>query len=265
MDVGVATIIAAVIGGSAIVAAGSSGRRRHPNATSPTASGSWRQAQRWLVLVGVIGCLAILALRAAPEPSMKDDDASMERSTSIRAEYPYSRHRRSFSQGEGSQPYRGEVPLPMAATHNRWRTSLMGDLVRAVRSLWTDSPPIEAFHGAETRHPEWAPAMEALVRARFGASAVARASLPGLQIESIDCRSSSCRLLISYPRELENGGRGVLQRFVRASGRLAATTMILGERRDDVSDWRSLDVLIVFSPEEIDPNRYKTRMSQASR
>ena len=55
------------------------------------------------------------------------------------------------------------------------------------------------------------------------------------------------RPLPQRARRRRDGEGGVLQRFIRATGRLADTTMILDEARDPATDRRSLDVLVVFS------------------
>jgi hypothetical protein len=175
----------------------------------------------------------------------------------------------------GRERYTAEVPFPAAAERHRWRYSLWGEVMLAIYKLWGEHPRVDPglMHVAENRHADWAPVMEDLLQDRFSADIAVSAGVTGLEAHRIDCRTSSCRIQLEYPTSLDQvyvvpherpaddgvwlGGRSLpLEHFLRMTGPLGAITQIYGAPGEGTADPRLVDVVVFFSAEEIDPNRY---------
>ena len=183
----------------------------------------------------------------------------------------------------GRDTYTAEVPFPAATEEHRWRYSLWGEVTAAVMKLWGDHPPDPGqLHGAENRHHDWAPAMEELLHDRFSSDVAAGAGVTGLEARGIDCRTSSCRMQLEYPASLDQvyavphertanngvwlGGRSLpLEHFFRVTGPLGADTQIYGADDDGTGNPRLVVVVVLFSAEEIDPNRYAAWVARRPR
>jgi hypothetical protein len=54
------------------------------------------------------------------------------------------------------------------------------------------------YHAEEARDDAWATSMESHIRRRFGPEIVGQYGLNGLRADAIDCRTSSCRIEVSW-------------------------------------------------------------------
>ena len=107
----------------------------------------------------------------------------------------------------------------------------------------------------------------------FSDAILAGCGLAGLSARQIDCRTSSCRIRVEYPASLDQvyavpvewrakegtwvGGRSLpLEHFLRTTGPLGKVTQLKSARREATADSRFVDVVVLFSADEIDPNRY---------
>jgi hypothetical protein len=125
----------------------------------------------------------------------------------------------------------------------------------------TKSRPRDLYN-AEQRHPTWAPAMEAKLERRFGPELAAR--WPGLKLEQIECRTSSCQVVVSLTEELVATAdarhrsdpvrvpEGVMSQISTETGPFATLTNRLPDRGQPLRE----TYVFVFGDEDIDPLDY---------
>jgi hypothetical protein len=119
-------------------------------------------------------------------------------------------------------------------------------------------------YNAELRHATWAPAMETQLQARFRAQDLA--AFPGLRLAELECRTSSCRVVIEYPQQLmdrlfpEPGQRRgrVINQYIKANGPFATRTNVI----DGTTPGRET-ALLFFGEREIDPRSYPAWVDSA--
>lgn len=119
------------------------------------------------------------------------------------------------------------------------------------------APPWQLYN-AEMRHPVWAPKMEGLLQQRFRPEAMA--SVPGLAVNDIECRISSCRVEYSLTAdELQNLPESEretalikkLNLFSMRNGPIGPITTLAPS-----SSWESKHLIVLFDKDAIDPSGY---------
>ncbi|MDX2052801.1 MAG: hypothetical protein SFV15_10445 [Polyangiaceae bacterium] len=155
----------------------------------------------------------------------------------------------------------------------------------AIQDKQRDLSAEEAYN-SEHREPEWATAMEGIMRERFSQDEVEKAGFGGLELAEVECRTSACRLEIEYPDSLEaalderqgisqsspKGPPRVVDYFVSSAGPLSNcfTTVSEGSVQTESGMKHRVTKLVLFSDEEIDPRDYsewhvRTRISPEDR
>jgi hypothetical protein len=135
-----------------------------------------------------------------------------------------------------------------------------------------------AFYAAEARREDWAVPMEKRLNERFAPDKLREVGLPTLQLDKVDCRSSSCQIEFSWTKsdlpaatKSENAARfggDPLGLLTYQTGPLGALTHRIPPRVGDVVAPGSYDVrirpdgrfaateVILFGAAEIDPETY---------
>ena len=190
--------------------------------------------------------------------------------------------RTRLDQGAGADAgassfHTGHVPAPKA--HDDWESSqgFLGQVGERIRMFFgMHKPFMESTYASEGRHSDWAGAMEAVLRQRFSRTVLDGAGLGEMSLDSVDCRTSICRVDVEYPADLaatfpsrENrrevgfdgrtlvfGADGPVERLLLQSGPLASTTGIVPGRRPKEAGRGTPGLILIFSGEEIDPNEY---------
>jgi hypothetical protein len=135
-----------------------------------------------------------------------------------------------------------------------------------------------AFYAAEARREDWAVPMEKRLNERFAPDKLREVGLPTLQLDKVDCRSSSCQIEFSWTKsdlpaatKSENAARfggDPLGHLTYQTGPLGALTHRIPPQVGDVVAPGSYDVrvrpdgrfaateVILFGAAEIDPDTY---------
>lgn len=165
------------------------------------------------------------------------------------------------AQTPSPKSYLGAVPQPLAFERGQFERTLLGKIgqvIAATEGLITgeDIPGWwELSYRSEPRHPEWAPAMEEIIRGRFAPEVFARLNVVGLDDVRVECRTSTCFLEVEW---IDRVGVDPMKVWGRASGPLASGTGTVNGRppHEAVGDRVRSAMFLTFGPTEIDPNRY---------
>jgi hypothetical protein len=248
------------------------------NETAPGASGR-AASLRNLILLGatstglLLGLFAVGRWRGAPPAA-----ADYPRDTVSRDDQD-DQDDRTVARPTAGAPLPARPPKLIAAqTADRTRTS--NEAFHA-QGRGPGSRKPSDFHKEESRDPVWAGAMEKRLDERFAATKLQELGIAGLKIDSTDCRTSSCRLEVSWTMEdlqaLEKpGGEHLdpLSLLTWSTGPLAATEyrtkLVPGDLRVPGAwnvrrrpDGRfSTTTVVLFGDDDIDPNRYHERTAQ---
>jgi hypothetical protein len=124
--------------------------------------------------------------------------------------------------------------------------------------------PVRLFE-AEPRDPDWAPVMESALLARFDQRLLTELGISELRVTEVECRQSSCRIELEWPRSLvdtlrESGrlkpNRTPLQLLITKHGPLASLYTRLTPRTPESPITGRGAHLLMFGPDEIDPAAY---------
>ena len=240
------------------------------------------RARGWLVVVGVL-LLALAGLslltrgRHATSERPTSRDVRSERRSSAQHQKISLPGRPASYGGTAASFYVGAVPAPRA--HDDWESSqsFSGQAGERIRTyLGTHKPFMESTHTGEGRSSDWATAMEAILRQRFSGAVLDGAGLGQMALESVDCRTSICRVDVTYPADLEArvpadedrsnldflgrtsvvGTDGPIERLLLQTGPLAHTLGLVPGRRRGEAGLVTRGLVLIFSRQEIDPSRY---------
>lgn len=190
---------------------------------------------------------------------------------------------------ELSKPQIGEAPAPAKPPKflpklPKYQTAAFDSF--ASNSVGKNARLPDSLYRAEKRSLVWAGAMETTIGRRFDSLIRDRMKLPGLKADTIDCRTSSCRLEVSWDQA------DAIQAFERSAGTgenldpLSLVNMEFGplasiEYREPVptgavkvplgwDTYRSEDgrfrtsVVLLMGPGEIDPGDYSSFLQQVA-
>jgi hypothetical protein len=141
------------------------------------------------------------------------------------------------------------------------------------------------FFKAEKRNPAWADAMDQQLKARFSPDILALLSIPSLRLDEVECRSSSCRIEVSWSDadleatknqpEVEQSGPDPLAYLAVKTGQLAqlssrprpsfGTEIVPGThfvRRTSDGRYATTSVLL-FGEQDIDPDLYAAAVEKS--
>jgi hypothetical protein len=175
------------------------------------------------------------------------------------------------AQPSAPKSYLGAVPQPLAFERGQFERTLLGQIgqvLSATQSLIRREGPtpgwLELSYRSEPRHPEWAPAMEEIIRARFAPEVFARLNVLGLEDVRVECRTSTCFLEVEW---IDRPGVDPMEVWGREAGPLASATGTVSGRppRETVGDRVRSAMILSFGAKEIDPNRYGDWVEQHRR
>jgi hypothetical protein len=164
-------------------------------------SGKFR-TRTWICLalgLGVTGVAVWLIQKRPPNPARADMEAAPPNLNDADT------HGRRTAQARGPVPRLHTDPatvLPEPSAHAAFIDHTSRNRKPGERPL-----TLESVHAGEARHPWWADAMEQTVAARFTPEKMHALGLDSLRVDDLDCRSSSCRIIVSWDQAAQDVAR----------------------------------------------------------
>jgi hypothetical protein len=149
-----------------------------------------------LIGMGILAFVVGLRLRTSPRLLQEHEDADTSASSTANrnANDPLGHHARESlinSERKWSLASKLTTTSPPKFEPEAYREYV------AQRKLPNSKFP-KAYYVAEARNAKWAGDMEGQIQARFDPEVLQKLRVPGLRVEKVNCRTSSCRLEVSW-------------------------------------------------------------------